>query len=179
MMKALIGLAQLGLGVYGVIAIFTGQWGAAIVCWLGAFSLGFLGLRLTRRSEGASQLTFETVERVHEAIAALRSGRYDIAKGKAAIAVRNARIEGNSDFLPIVLTLSSVTLAANEEFEQARTSMRSAERSFSNLSNQQQLLLRDIRAIMSSVRRQLDEPVPNGGKVVEAFLQANVSGAAG
>lgn len=78
-----------------------------------------------------------------------------------------------------MLTLSSVTLAANEEFEQARTSMRSAERSFSNLSNQQQLLLHDIRAIMGSVRRQLDEPVPNGGKVVEAFLQANVSGAAG
>lgn len=114
-MKSILGLAQLGLGAWGVFALINGQWLTVLAAWSVAGLLGLVGNRLTRTVEGVSESGREALASIPRAVELLRDNDYRQALGVTRAVVRSFRLGGDKGLLAMALPIHAVALAANDD----------------------------------------------------------------
>ncbi|NUT72743.1 hypothetical protein [Pseudarthrobacter sp. C4D7] len=171
-MRAFLGFLQIACGIGGVIALFNGQWLAMVGALTTAFVIGLVGVRATKAVNGISDLGFEAIGSVSQAVDLIRRGAYTQAEGVSLGAVNSLRFGGDRHFLPIALTVRAVALCANGKFDAARMAADEAEALSRNPPARSPGGYDEIRPMILAVQRELRSSTPSSGRVVLEFLAA-------
>ena len=178
-MKGLLGLIQLACVIGGVVAVFNGRWPLLIVGWVAAGGIGLVGSRMVKHATGISESGREVLANgtIASAIDLLRTGNYSAAMGLTRSAVQSFRMGGDKDFLPIVLTLHAVALAALRDIAGAHRALDDAVDTLQSLSPATRSAfaseLAEMQQIHVLLRRELRNGVLDPRRMVEDFITLN------
>ena len=172
-MKGLFGLIQIACLVGGFVALFNGQWLVLIGAWVAAGLVGLAGNRIVRGIDGVSETGREAMASISRAIELLRRGEYRAATGVTRSAVSNFRLGGDKNLLPIALTVHAVALASTRDVVGAENAISEASRLFDKVPAALAAEASEMRQVHASVRRELQNGVPDPHRLVEDFLTFN------
>jgi hypothetical protein len=171
--KALFGLIQMACVVGGFVALFNGQWLVLTGAWVAAGLVGLAGNRLVRGVDGVSQTGRDAMASIPRAIELLRRGEYRAATGVTRSAVSSFRMGGDKTLLPIALTVHAVALAGIRDVAGAEKAISEASRLFDAVPAALAAEATEMRQVHASVRRELQDGVPDPSRLVENFLAFN------
>ncbi|MEB4616045.1 hypothetical protein [Leucobacter sp. M11] len=122
-MKALFGLAQIGLFIFGIFEAVQGRWWMLLLCWAGAALIGFIGARTLRNPNGLSQFANSGMTNMNTAGKLIDQGNYPAAGKSIRLAVRDFRTGNDYGLLAVALPMQAIIDAHLGETESALTAL--------------------------------------------------------
>lgn len=180
--KAFFGLLQMGLGVFGIIALFNGRWLVVILCWAGALLVGFIGGLIVRRVEGISEGGRQVLGNISSAIHQLEQGNYTAADGLMVSPVSQFKFGGDNGLLPMALAIQSVTQAAVGKNDAARKTIADALSRLTNMPRvaaHEEAEMREAQEGIREVLTIVESGISRGSSpesIVREFLAYNSQG---
>lgn len=155
-MKAFLGLAQMGLVVWGIVEAFSGRWWMLLITFGAAFAVGVIGPMMLRNSGRTSMMAAEGTRKLQLAGRSLDEGDADAADKYLAAALRDFRRGRDFAFLATTLPLAAIVKTKTGRVDLAQAYLAEAHRNLDKFparaTNDAELIRSRVLGIQRQIR---------------------------